>query len=172
MVYRSDACFKHVSLQSGWLIPTHQDSKPWLMSRYTTVTRILICVVNYLRYNIVIQKKHSPATYFESYSLYRWTLFLLADDVYMYEHINILLLRRSSYLTNIQRASFEVGSEDVWCTLSYWYNWTVCSCVADTYLTRSNLPCFVYVWTWMRRRRGTDHVYRSIPTLCATNMNT
>jgi len=31
----------HLDIRPVWLIPTHQNSKPLLMSRYTTVTHIL-----------------------------------------------------------------------------------------------------------------------------------
>ena len=31
----------NLGIRYAWLIPTHQNSKPLLMSRYTTVTRIL-----------------------------------------------------------------------------------------------------------------------------------
>ena len=37
---RSDDCINHLGLRPAWLIPTHQNSKPLLTSRYTTVTDI------------------------------------------------------------------------------------------------------------------------------------
>jgi len=42
----------HLGIRQAWLIPTHQNSKPLLMSRYTTVTHMLflkVTLYSYLR---------------------------------------------------------------------------------------------------------------------------
>jgi len=46
----------HIGLRPAWLIPTHQNSKPLLMSQYMMVTHILF-------YNLCSAFKFRPVCY-------------------------------------------------------------------------------------------------------------